>query len=497
MWWNVNWQPLRLWGWFLAVILIWSILPGPHCAVAQEGQRLLYGERVEGRITAQEFRQVFYFEARRGDVISTRMTPSSGNLDPQMVLVDNAGHLLAQADDSDGSLGSLLSTVQIPEDNYYFIIASRYGQALGVTEGQFELTLERVGVLSVEGVYLSYGDSVVGVVDDDRPVVRYVFEAQRGDILTINMRRISGNLDSYLAVLNEKGQVIATNDDLSGSLDAAVDGLLVLESGLYTLIASRFGEEAGDSRGSFVLSLDTAPTSGQGLSPDSALLLRYGQQVEGDLGADAPARYYTFGAARGDIVTISMDRASGTLDSYLVLADERGIQLAEDDDSGPSNNALIQSFIIPESGTYLLEAARFDRAAGTTAGEYILRIEGITGEAPVVEPGTLTILYGGSISGEITDSLYLETYAFLGNAGDVITIDMTSASDTLDPYLLLFSSASVQLAEDDDSGPGKNARIALFTLPSDDIYYIVATRYEYEGGDSEGAYSLSLSRVAP
>ncbi len=478
-------------------LLLAGLFAGETRVSAQEGRQVTYGERIEGRITAQEFRQIYYFEARRGDVVSVRMQATGGSLDPLLVLVDNTGKQLAYADDSDGSYGAAIETLQIPEDNYYFIVASRYGQGLGSTEGTFAVELQRVGVLSMQGVYLAYGDSVVGAVDGANPVVRYVFEARRGDILNIQMRRISGNLDSYLTVVNAKGEVLASNDDLGDSLDAGIEGLLILEPGFHTVLASRFGEEAGDSQGSFVLTLNTTPTSGQGITPDSALLLRYGEEASGELGRDVPFRYYTFGAGRGDIVTISMDRTGGNLDPYLALSNAQGIQLAEDDDSGPSNNALIQSFIIPESGTYIVQAARFDREAGVTGGGYTLRLEGLTGEAPVVEPGIRTVLYGATVTGLVSDDDYLETYAFLGNAGDVVTIDMTTSGGDLDPYLLLFTSASVQLAEDDDSGSGKNARIGPFTLPADDIYYIVATRYEYESGRTRGPYTLSLARQQP
>ncbi len=488
----------RIWRVLLAGLLAALVsFPLPVEVNGQEGYRIAYGDEVEGRITGDAHRQVYFFEARRGDVVAASMTSQSGNLDPTLFLVDNNGNLLAAADDRSGSLDSEIETVQIPEDGFYFLVATRFGQALGVTEGSFGLELQRIGVLSQAGVFLTYGDSVVGAVSGETPVLRYVFEARRGDIVTVNMQRISGSLDAYVALEDEKGQVIATNDDLDGTLDAAITDLLVLNPGYYTIVASRFGQEAGDSQGSFVLTLSTAPSSGQGLSPESALLLRYGEELTGTINRDSPSRYYTFGAARGDIVTISMDRTSNDLDPYLVLSDEMGIQLAADDDSGPSNNALIQSFIIPHNGLYFVEAARLDRERGVTTGNYAIRLQGVTGEAPVVAPGTLTILYDSSVVGAITNDSPAITYAFLGNQGDVITIDLTAEEETLDPYLLLFTSASVQIAEDDDSGPGKSARVANLTLPANDIYYIVASRYQFEGGQTQGRFTLSLSRQAP
>jgi len=75
-----------------------------------------------------------------------------------------------------------------------------------------------------------------------------------------------------------------------------------------------------------------------------------------------------------------------------------------------------------------------------------------------------------------------------------VTIEMTATDGDLDPLLLLFSAESVQLAQDDDSGPGKNARIAAFSIPADGTYYVIATRYEFQNGQTRGSYQLSLTR---
>jgi hypothetical protein len=479
----------------LLVVVCLALLGGGYGVRAQEGRRLEYGDVVQGTITSSEYRRVFYFQARRGDVVSAQMTPTSGNLDALLLLADNGGSVLAMSDDADQSLGAAVTMVQIPDDNFYFVIATRFGHGLGVTEGGFELRLERVGLVSAEGAYLNYGDSVIGFLDDAAPRMRYVFEAQRGDIVNVRMRRLAGgNLDSYVYITDGAGQVLVADDDGGGGLDAEIDNFLILEPGYYAVVATRFGQEAGATEGSFVLTLETAPTSGQGVTPEAALLLRYGAEHENYLDGEYPMRYYTFGAQRGDIVTISLDRTSGNLDPLLALYNSRQEVLIEDDDSGPDNNALIESFIVPETGTYYILAARFDREAGTSAGGYVIRLEGATGEAPVVEPGILTILYGSTVAGQITDEHSAATYAFLARAGDMITISMTRTAGDLDPLLLLFTADSTQLAQDDDSGPGDDAQIAAFVIPEDGIYYLIATRYEFQEGTTGGRYSLSLVR---
>jgi hypothetical protein len=477
---------------FGLLILLCLVLCPVKTGTAQEGRELFYGQVIQDTLNSSIDRQVYYFQARRGDVVSITMTPVSGNLDPVLYLADNSGNVLAASDDVNNTLGAAIRTLQIPEDNFYFIITTRFGHGLGVTEGTFELTLIREGVLSQPGVYLNYGDSVVGLVDDSAPVTEYIFEARRGDIVNVHMQRISGNLDTYVALSTEQGEVLAANDDRDDSLDAEIRDFLILDPGFYQIIASRFGQEAGTSRGSFVLTLETAPTSGLGLTPDSALLLRYGDESRGSINDDYPTQYYTFGAKRGDIVTLSLTRAGGDLDPLLTLLNPQRTPIAEDDDSGPSNNALLQSFIIPETGTYYVLATRFDGEAGTTAGDYIIQLEGATGEAPVVAPGTLTLLPGSTVFGRISDETPAVTYAFLANDGEIVSISMSESSGDLDPLLLLFTADSVELAQDDDSGPGNDARIVNFPIPADGIYYIVASRFELQGGATSGDYAITL-----
>ena len=69
------------------------------------------------------------------------------------------------------------------------------------------------------------------------------------------------------------------------------------------------------------------------------------------------------------------------------------------------------------------------------------------------------------------DNSFYDIYAFEGTAGQQVTIDMTS--DEIDPYLILLSADGTELAQDDDGGGGKNARIAV-TLPTDGTYTFLA-----------------------
>ena len=84
------------------------------------------------------------------------------------------------------------------------------------------------------------------------------------------------------------------------------------------------------------------------------------------------------------------------------------------------------------------------------------------------------------------DDSYYDLYSFEGREGQQITIEMIS--DEIDPYLILLSSSGRELAQDDDSGGDRNAKITI-TLPEDDTYKLLAN--SYEAGQS-GDYKLRI-----
>jgi serine protease Do len=89
------------------------------------------------------------------------------------------------------------------------------------------------------------------------------------------------------------------------------------------------------------------------------------------------------------------------------------------------------------------------------------------------------------------DNSYYDIYAFEGTAGQQVTIEMTS--DEIDPYLILLSADGSELAQDDDSGGDKNAKITV-TLPTDGTYTFLAN--SYEAGQS-GNYQLKVMTTVP
>lgn len=464
---------------------------------------LRYGESVSGTLNARAPRAVYAFEGLRGDIVTLNVQITRGNLDPILTLIDAGGQVIALRDDATFGLDApggprdiRLQSLRLPTNDTYYLILGRFGMGLGTTEGDYTLTLERLGASADSGSALRYGDSVINTISDMTPQIYYTFRARRGDIVTIRMQRMTGNLDSSLQLVNSSSFVIAENDDVpgTGSLDAEIRGLVIPEDGVYVIIASRFGQAAGRSAGTFVLTLESAAQSGLGASPRAPITIAYGDTVQGELTAERYEQFYEFQGERDDTITIRMARSGGALDTYLSLLDSRGVEIAANDDSEGSQNSLISQFVLPASGRYTIVATRYQRAQGQTVGRYTLSLEYEGNIFTGVLPNTPRLQYGSTVAGVITDEAPQVLYAFQGRAGENISISMNRVDGNLDPRVAILDAELRELVADDDSGGSQNARIDRFTLPYTGVYYVQASRYAGDGFGlpTSGGYLLVL-----
>jgi Bacterial pre-peptidase C-terminal domain len=464
-------------------------------ALPARAQDFGYGSAVSGTLNDTTPRTVYTFDGLRGDVIAVDLTVSSGNLDPMLTLMDSHGGVIALRDDSSisgrGSRDLHIDSLHIPRSDRYELVVGRFGYALGTTSGQYTMSVDRIGVSSASGSALRYGDSVFNTITDMTPQVYYSFRARRGDVITVKMQRASGDLDAALEIVNSQSQVIASNDDSPGTLDAAINGFIIREDGAYVIIASRFGQAAGRSRGSFVLTLNVGAESGLGKSIDFALPMLSGIPVQGEITDDSSVQFYSFDGKRDDVVSIRMNRLGGALDAFLALLSPAQIEITNDDDSGGGQNALIDRFVLPVDGTYTIIATRFDRAQGTSVGAYQLQVD-ISGNVFQDVPTSIQRLeVGSTVTGAITADAPQVLYAFLGRQSDVLTIAMNQVDGDLDPRVAILNSSRSPITSDDNSGGGQNARIDSFVVPSTGVYYLLATHASR--ADTSGQYTLTLT----
>ena len=110
------------------------------------------------------------------------------------------------------------------------------------------------------------------------------------------------------------------------------------------------------------------------------------------------------------------------------------------------------------------------------------------------QPPKPLILNGDPVLGRLgsssriltSDRSFFDLYIFEGKAGQTITLNMLSQE--VDAYLILLGPNGKELAQDNDGGLAKNARIVA-TLPADGTYTVLAN--SRKAGES-GTYRLQL-----
>ena len=94
-------------------------------------------------------------------------------------------------------------------------------------------------------------------------------------------------------------------------------------------------------------------------------------------------RVYSFNGSAGDLVSITLDAVSGSLDTLLLLTDSVGTVIDSNDDSAPGNtNAAILNRRLLTADTYYIVATRYGKDVGGTEGGYELLLTGPVGDLP-------------------------------------------------------------------------------------------------------------------
>ncbi|HEY9762887.1 MAG TPA: trypsin-like peptidase domain-containing protein [Trichocoleus sp.] len=204
------------------------------------------------------------------------------------------------------------------------------------------------------------GTVIRGQLDDDSNRLpdgsyfnAYVFQGRAGQSVSIEM--VSQDIDPYLILLSPDNDSFFIEDDDSGGDRNAYLTARLPASGEYIILANSYAE--GEA-GSYQLRL--ADQSGGGrpsATRPSGTTRRYLLQEQGVLGADSPVlsdnspyAEYRFQGEAGQRVQITLE--SPDFDTYLMLVNESGDVVDENDDadSRTTNSQLVLT--LPESGAY-------------------------------------------------------------------------------------------------------------------------------------------------
>jgi len=168
-----------------------------------------------------------------------------------------------------------------------------------------------------------------------------------------------------------------------------------------------------------------------------------------------------------------------------VLMTESGERLAENDDSGASTDSALE-VTLPDDGTYLLVATRFLEAEGFAGGDYRLTVRDTAQDS---RDGFIAI--GDVVNGRVSGMNPREIYAFEGEAGDVITLQVTHEPGDVALQVELKGPDQRRLALSEPSEAGE-AALVDFELPEDGTYRVTVQRPRTRETENL-AYELTLS----
>ncbi|MBL8338309.1 MAG: Ig-like domain-containing protein, partial [Rhodoferax sp.] len=247
----------------------------------------------------------------------------------------------------------------------------------------------------------------------------------------------------------------------------------------------------------------------------------------GTIEAAGDRDWFAVALVAGQAYSFSLDGATGTAlsDPLLTLFSSAGVQLGQDDDSGPGVNSLL-TFTATQTGTHYLQASGFSSSTGSyrlaaatavlpdsTAPlvQTFLPADGSVNVDPltnIVLTFSEPIVRGtGSILLKTTQGVTVETFdAALSNrisiSGNTLTIDPTSALLAVQGYTLSFGAGTIKDSAGNafvDSGgydwltgaPASGPGSGRIELVSSNAQGVVGTAGTNSGDDSAPALSAN------
>jgi len=322
------------------------------------------------------------------------------------------------------------------------------------------------------------------------PRKTYRLHMDAGTTYVIDLQ--SADFDAFLRLEDANDDQVAEDDDGGGGRNARIR-YTPTRAGEYRIIATTY------SGGSGVYHLQVEKLSGPRPAEQplpAANILNVAERLsETDphdrMRTDSFARTYKVKLKAG--VAYTIDLISTDFDTYLRLEDEAGVQLAVDDDGGEGLDARIV-YTPTRSGTYRILATSYKRATG----RFTLTVSA-PGFSPADGAGIAVELQDGSavINDRLaaTDALdssrtasYRKVFLVKLRAGKECTVFLKS--NQVDAYLRIEDARGKEIARDDDSGGGHDARI-VFVPRSNAVFRIIATSFDER---ATGVFSLSIGQ---
>ncbi len=384
---------------FFIVCLVPFMLSMPVAASprleAQAAGTITYGSSVTSNLSAVAPSQVYAFNGNAGDLVRIKAFSTSGNLDPQLTLVDATQQPLITVDDDAFSLNPLDATIStfLPTSGIYGIVIT----AVDNTEGAFALVLQ--GRAPVQSSQLLMDQPITVTIPLTPNRQYFSFEASACPVTLTATNLTAGYPYSYPYVVKLRDQTGHVLDELRGGRQLEDRTTVTPNSGRYEVEVTA---DAPITEGQLILTItcqEDAPTcvlpilgppvpatptptptppAGQTLLIQSGGTLAYNTSTPGAVLPTAPMVQYTFNGTVGDLIEVEVMSVSAGYDPNVLVMSPSGQPVGGNDDDiyGITETDAGMGFLAKETGIYSL----FVSGENGSGGSYLLRL---FGRAPV------------------------------------------------------------------------------------------------------------------
>ena len=331
---------------------------------------------------------------------------TTSDLDPKLTVTDAAnGEILGEDDDGGGELNARVTVrgaegrrirISVQAFNYDALAAAEAAEqgvdTVAPGGGSFDLRLTSLTYTPQSARALAWGKSIGGTLLAEE-ANEFTFAGEAGQVLDVVLLADEGSeLDPFLELKDDTGEVIASNDDSGGGLNARLRHVMQ-DDQTYTIVAKAYGSSSGE------YTLRVAERR-EAVVQEPLQIIGIGGTAEGRLGEglenggtepvfieyqfdDAAIAAITAG---GGQITIHMDKGAdedpafgNALDPFIQLGFDTPLGFAavgSDDDSGGDLGAMLPIDLssLAADPTLLGRLRIRAQAYSGSSGNYVLRV---------------------------------------------------------------------------------------------------------------------------
>lgn len=368
--------------------------------------------------------------------------------------------------DSQAHAASLSFATPLPAGRY----RATLGPPLAGLSGVFEITwsFEIAPLLEFGAVLTS---SIVTPEDTDP----YLFSGVTDDQILIRMLTTSDGLDSEIEVYDPDG-IHSYYCSGTGDGKRLTETECKLEaSGTYTIFAR---DEDSNSTGGYTLQLQRLN------QPPTASFVEWGQILTGSITSPVATSAYSFDASSGDQVRIGVAAITSTFDPAVRVYQPDGSEIYCDRKGGYGAKQIVLKCDLEASGLHTFLINDFE---DNNTGSYNIQLQRLN-----QPPGATSVVWGQTLTGQISSPVAINAYTFTGAAGDQVLVRAIATAGKLKLELQAYDPNGIDSCGDYDWSGSKSLIEIVCTPEVDGIQSLFIGDYD---GELIGSYAVQSHRL--